>query len=348
MSPTTNIEFSLVVPVLNEQEVLPSTYAKLTHVLEGLGLPFEVVVVDNGSTDQTAELMRQICTDDPRWKFIRFSRNFDYQNSITAGMLAARGEAIMVIDADLQDPPELIPEFIARWREGYEIVYGVRSKRTGESPLRTIPTMLAMRFISWMSDEIKLPLHSGDFRLITRRVRDAFARLPESNRYVRGMIHWLGFRQIGIPYVRLGRTSGTSKVDMPHLIGFTVNAVLNFSIKPLRMFSVFGLAILALTALLGGVYLVGAFLTNPPAGITTVLMLLLVNLGVMSLGIGVLGEYIAKIYAEGKNRPLWLVDYTLNLESRARRRVAGDGSRPGQSSARRLRASRSKRTVGSS
>jgi dolichol-phosphate mannosyltransferase len=305
----------MVVPVLNEQEVIRDTYATLNRTLEDLGMPFEVVVVDNGSTDQTPRLLGEICRSDPRWKFIRLSRNFGYQNSITAGMLAARGEAIMVIDADLQDPPELIPEFVARWQEGYEIVYGVREKRTGESPLRVIPTMLAMRFITWMSDDVKLPAHSGDFRLITRRVRDAFARLPEANRYVRGMIHWLGFRQIGIPYVRRGRTKGETKVNPVYLIGFTFNAVFNFSIKPLRMFSAFGLGVLGLTAVLALVYLVMSFLTKPPPGLTTVLMLLLVNLGVISLGIGILGEYIAKIYAESKRRPLWLVDYTLNLDA---------------------------------
>src|SRR6516225_1912479 len=135
----------------------------------------------------------------------------------------------MVIDADLQDPPELIPEFVSRWLEGYDIVYGIREKRTGESRLRTIPTMLAMRFITWMSDDIKLPVHSGDFRLITRRVRDAFAQLPEANRYVRGMIHWLGFRQIGIPYVRRGRTMGATKVNLWHLMDFTFNAIFCFS-----------------------------------------------------------------------------------------------------------------------
>src|SRR6266852_6078363 len=205
MHPETEL-FSLVVPVLNEHEVLRDTYVTLTAILEGLGMSFEVVVVDNGSTDATPADMRSICAADPRWKFIRLSRNFGYQNSITAGMLAARGDAIMIIDADLQDPPELIPAFVAKWREGHDIVYGIREKRTGESPLRVIPTMLAMRFITWMSDEVKLPLHSADFRLITRRVRDAFAHLPETNRYVRGMIHWLGFRQIGIPYTRRGRT----------------------------------------------------------------------------------------------------------------------------------------------
>jgi dolichol-phosphate mannosyltransferase len=305
--------FSVVVPVLNEQEVIQETYRVLTQVLERLGMPYEVVVVDNGSTDATPALVSEICRTDQRWKYLRLSRNFGYQNSITAGMLAAQGDALVVIDADLQDPPELIAEFVARWREGYDIVYGVRQKRTGESRWRVIPTMLAMRFITWMSDDLKLPMHSGDFRLITRRVRDAFARLPETTRYVRGMIHWLGFRQLGIPYVRRGRTGGHTKVNLRYLVGFTFNAVFNFSVKPLRLFSLFGLCTLLLTSILAVIYLAMVFLTQPPRGITTVVLLLLVNLSVMSLGIGVLGEYIAKIYAETKRRPLWLIDYTLNM-----------------------------------
>ncbi len=244
---------------------------------------------------------------------MRLSRNFGYQNSITAGMLVAQGDAIMVIDADLQDPPELIPTFVARWLEGYDIVYGVRESARARAP-RIIPTMMAMRLITWMSDDIKLPAHSGDFRLITRRVRDAFAQLSETNRYVRGLIHWLGYRQIGIPYVRVGRAKGTSKVNLPYLIGFTLNAIFSFSIKPLRMFSLLGVGVLTVAAVLAMTYLVMSFLVSPPRGITTVLMLLLINLGVMSLGIGVLGEYIAKIYAESKRRPLWLVDYALNFE----------------------------------
>lgn len=316
--------FSLVVPVLNEQDVLHDTFRALSRVLEGLGLPFEVVVVDNGSSDRTPEIMREICGADARWKYLRLSRNFGYQNSITAGMLAAQGEAIMVIDADLQDPPELIPEFVAKWREGYEIVYGVREKRTGESPLRVVPTMLAMRLITWMSDDVKLPLHSGDFRLISRRVRDAFAQLGETNRYVRGLIHWLGFRQIGIPYVRGGRTQGASKVNPAYLIGFTLNAIFSFSIKPLRMFSLLGVGVLAAAAVLAVIYVGMSFVADPPRGVTTVLLLLLINLGVMSLGIGVLGEYIAKIYAESKRRPLWLVDYTINFDSPAGSRVLAD------------------------
>ncbi len=314
--PTDSRLFSMVVPVLNEQEALPHTYATLTRVLEGLGMPYEVVVTDNCSTDKTPEIMRDVCARDHRWKFIRLSRNFGYQNSITAGMLAANGDAVMVIDADLQDPPELIPEFVRKWQEGYDIVYGVREKRTGESSMRVIPTMLAMRFITWSSDDVKLPLNSGDFRLITRRVRDAYAKLPETTRYVRGMIHWLGYKQIGIPYTRLGRSQGQTKVNLRYLAGFMFNAVFNFSVKPLRMFSLFGLGVLGLTALLSAVYVVMAFTTNPPPGVTTVLLLLLINLGVMSLGIGVLGEYIGKIYHESKRRPLFLVDYTLNFDQK--------------------------------
>jgi dolichol-phosphate mannosyltransferase len=228
-------------------------------------------------------------------------------------MTAASGDAIMVIDADLQDPPELIPTFVAKWHEGYDVVYGVREKRIGESKLRVIPTMLAMRFITWMSDEVKMPLHSGDFRLITRRVRDAFARIPEVNRYVRGMIHWLGFRQVGVPYVRLGRTKGHTKVNLLHLIAFTFNAVCSCSVKPLRLFSVLGGLVLAWCAGLGLFSLATALLGGAPA-VSLTTWLLLAILGIQSAGMGILGEYMARIHAQSKGRPLWLVDYTLNMD----------------------------------
>ena len=314
-------QFSLVVPVLNEEEVILDSFARLVPILDSLNLTYEVLIVDNGSTDATPRLAAQICDRDARWKYIRLSRNFGYQNSISAGMLAAHGDAIMVIDADLQDPPELIPQFIARWRQGYEVVYGVREKRQGESKLRVIPTMLAMRFISWMSDEVKLPLHSGDFRLISRRVRDAFALLPESDRYVRGLVHWLGFRQIGIPYTRQGRTKGTTKVNPLFLISFTFNAIFSCSMKPLRFFSVLGFSILGLCGALGLATLVSPLL-GETWGPTWGTLLLLLILGMNSAGIGVLGEYIARIHAQSKQRPLWLVDYTINLESPTHARPA--------------------------
>jgi dolichol-phosphate mannosyltransferase len=305
---------SLVVPVRNEEEQLGETYTVLHAILRSLDLDYEVILVDNGSHDATPQIAADLCARDPKWRYLRLSRDFGYQNSTTAGMLAARGDAIMVIDADLQDPPELIPEFIAKWREGYEVVYGIRQKRTGESRLRVIPTMIAHKFIVLMSDEIKLPLNAADYRLITRRVRDAFAQLSETTRYVRGLIHWVGFKQIGIPYVRRGRTKGRSTSSLFYLIDFMFNAVFNFSVRPLRWFSVFGAATLGLTALLALVYLVTSFVSNPPPGLTTMILLLLGNLGVMALGIGILGEYIGKIFSEVKRRPLWLVDYTLNFE----------------------------------
>ncbi|MCI0379456.1 MAG: glycosyltransferase family 2 protein [Gemmataceae bacterium] len=308
--------FSLVVPVLNEEDVIADTYARLNVVLEKVGLPFEVIVVDNGSTDRTPQICAALCAQDARWKYMRLSRNFGYQNSITAGQLAARGDAIMVIDADLQDPPELIPEFIAKWREGYDVVYGVRNKREGESRLRVIPTMLAMRFISWMSDEVKLPLHSGDFRLITRRVRDAFAQMPETNRYVRGMFHWLGYRQIGIAYVRQGRRKGCTKVNPLFLLEFTWNAICSCSHRPLRFFAVLGLSMIAVCCGLGLLTLIGILQTGeaPISGFT---LLLFVILTIQCAGFGVLGEYIGRIHAASKGRPLWLVDYTLNFEQLA-------------------------------
>jgi dolichol-phosphate mannosyltransferase len=309
---------SLVVPVLDEEEVLGETYAVLTRILAGLGRPYEVIVVDNGSTDRTPGIAAGLCRHDPRWRYLRLSRNFGYQNSITAGMLAAAGEGILVIDADLQDPPELIPQFVARWQEGYDVVYGVRARRVGEPLWRTVPTMLAMRLITWMSDEFKLPAHSGDFRLISRRVRDAFAQLPENNRYVRGLIHWLGFRQVGVPYTRLGRTRGSSKVNWPHLIGFTCNAIINFSIKPVRFFALLGLGVLGLAAVLAALWLPGM-----AGGMTGVHLLLLLNLGVLGCGVGALGEYLAKVHLDGKRRPLFLVDYTINLDPERVRHPAG-------------------------
>ena len=212
-----------------------------------------MIVTDNGSTDKTPEIIGESCGRDPRWKFIRLSRNFGYQNSISAGMLAARGEAIMVIDADLQDPPELIAEFVNKWRAGYDMstasVTNARVNRAGRHP-----DNVGHAFITWTSDEIKLPLHSGDFRLITRRACARIRQIPETTRYVRGMIHWLGFRQVGIPYVRRGRYRGKPR-SILLTRGFMFNAVFNFSVKPLRMFSLFGLGILGLTIVLAAIYL---------------------------------------------------------------------------------------------
>jgi len=259
-----------------------------------------------------------LCRRDGRWRYLRLSRNFGYQNPITAGMLAARGDAVMVIDADLQDPPELIPEFVRHWEEGHDVVYGVRVRRLGEPWWRTVPTRLAMRLLTWLSDDVKLPAHAGDFRLMSRRAVDAYALLPETNRYVRGLVHWLGFRQLGIPYTRRGRQRGTGKWGLAQLVAFTFNAAVNFSVKPLRLFTLLGLGVLGLTGLLVLLWLLGL----PGLAGCGLHLLLLLNLGVVTLGLGVVGEYVAKVHAESKHRPLWLVESTVNLDPEVCARVA--------------------------
>lgn len=325
---------TVVVPVYNEETALPLAREQLNTLLRTLGRTYEVLVTDNGSTDGTEKIMREIAAQDPQWKYVRLSRNFGYQNSITAGMTLARGQAIVVIDVDLQDPPEMIADFLKHWDEGYEIVYGVRSQRTGEPAWRIAITMRAMRVICWLSDH-PMPAHSGDFRLISRRVRDAFIQLPESNRYVRGMIHWLGFKQLGIPYVRRGRQFGQEgrlvggTGFIAGLVSVMANAVFGFSLKPLRLFSAFGAIVLLFTLALVPIQIVLLIMGKPaPPGFMTLLFLLLLNLSVISLAAGLLGEYLGRTYAEVKRRPLWLVDYTLNLAENEKPTTAPPSSAP--------------------
>ena len=309
---------SLVVPVFNEEKGIRKTYSILTDLMESHNYKFEIVISDNGSTDDTEAIVQEIAMQDKRCKYVRLSRNFGYQNNISVGMALANGDAIIVIDSDLQDPPELIPQFINHWKDGYDVVYGVRIKRTEEPRVRVFMTMLAMRIISWLAD-YPLPPHSADFRLITREVRDAFISMPERSRYVRGMIHWVGFNQVGVPYTRRGRQHGEEDrlwfgTGIISLVGVMMDAIFSFSLKPLRFFFLFGTVITLVTILLGIIYLVLWIFQDLPRGFTTQTLLLLLNLGVMSLGIGVLGEYISRIYMEAKERPSWIIRYTLNFE----------------------------------
>ncbi|MEL6148128.1 MAG: glycosyltransferase family 2 protein [Chloroflexota bacterium] len=309
---------SLVMPVFNEQTGLPQVYSIVTELMESTGYPFEIVVSDNGSSDETEAIMWNILSQDDRWRYVRLSRNFGYQSNISVGMAMARGDAIIVIDSDLQDPPEMIHEFIKHWQQGYDIVYGVRMQRTEEPPLRIFLTMTAMRLISWMSD-YPLPPHSSDFRLITRQVRDHFVNMNEGSRYVRGMIHWTGFRQIGLPYTRRGRQYDQDDrkwgAGILSLTNFALNAIFSFSLKPLRIFSIIGVVTLFISVIMFIGYLILFFVDRDlPPGFTTQLLVSLVQLGVLSSGIGVLGEYVGRIYMETKQRPLWLVDYMVNME----------------------------------
>jgi polyisoprenyl-phosphate glycosyltransferase len=306
---------SIVIPARNEEENVGPLVQELASVLDDLPYDFEFIVIDNGSTDGTGRLVREVCRRDPRWKYVEFSRDFGVEASITAGYKLAAGEAIVVLYSDLQDPPQVIPQFLEQWRDGYDVVYGVRTIRPGDARWRNGMVKLMYRLIAAMAD-VRIPRNAGDFRLISRRVAVALDSCNESNRYMRGLIAWLGFRQTAVEYARRPRAAGESKAPLGSLVAFALNAFTSFSIKPLRLFTLLGFAFMGLSAL-GVVFYVFLFLVgNPPPGITTLIVLGLLGIGINSLGIGVLGEYLGRTYAETKRRPLYVIADSVNMEDR--------------------------------
>lgn len=303
---------SVIIPARNEEVNIPRLEQELLQAVDELPYDFEFLVIDNDSTDRTGELVKAVCARDLRWKYIRFSRDFVTEMSMTAGYHLAQGDAIIVLYSDLQDPPAIIPKFLEQWEAGYDVVYGVRTVRPGEPRWRNLSAFLAYRIIAWMSD-VRIPTDTGDFRLISRQVCDALNQCGEYNRYMRGLIAWLGFRQIGVPYERRPREAGVSKAPFWPMIFFVFNAITSFSLKPLRLFVFLGLFVL-LACSVAVVYYMGAYLLGSrPPGITTVIVLLLAGIGLNSLGIGILGEYLGRTYAEVKRRPLYLVKEAVNI-----------------------------------
>jgi dolichol-phosphate mannosyltransferase len=304
---------TLVIPARNEEANIEPLYQALQAITVELPYDFEFIAVDNASSDQTGAMLKAACQRDSRWKYIRFSRNFTVEMSITAGYHFASGDAIIVLYSDLQDPPQVISRFLAKWAEGYDVVYGVRTVRTGDPVWRNFLVKVAYRLISWLS-ETAIPTDTGDFRLITRRVRDELEKVGEHNRYMRGLIAWLGFRQIGIEYERQPRKRGTSKAPFWDVFFFTLNAITSFSQKPLRLFLLAGIGMLAVSIIAGAIYAILYFvLKMAPPGITTLIVLTLFNIGFTSLGIGVLGEYVGRTYAETKHRPLYVIEEIVGL-----------------------------------
>lgn len=305
---------SIVVPALNESANIGPLETELAQSLEGQPYEFEFVVVDNGSSDGTEDEVRRLCLRDPRWRYVRFSRNFGLEASIAAGYRFASGQAIVVLYSDLQDPPQVIPAFLKKWREGFDVVYGVRTVRRGDPRWRNAIVKVVYSIISALAD-VSIPKNAGDFRLISRPVRDALEACGEYNRYTRGLIAWLGFRQAGIEYERRPRSAGVSKAPLGGLIVFALNAFTSFSLKPLRMFTLFGLGLVALTVLAVPVYIFLYLTGDPPPGVTTLIILGLLGIGLNALGIGVLGEYLGRTYAETKRRPLYVIADSVNMES---------------------------------
>ncbi len=297
---------SIIIPARNEEGNIDRLENELLAVIDTLPFNFEIIVIDNGSTDQTGKRIKEICDRDIRWKYYRFSRDFTLDMSLTAGYHEARGEAIVVLYSDLQDPPSVIPRFIDKWKEGYDVVYGIRTIRLGEPAWRNLLVKIAYRVIRWFS-EVPIPTDVGDFRLITRQVRDALEECSEYNRYIRGLIAWLGFRQTGIPYERKPRLHGISKAPFIDILLYTVSAITSFSLKPLRLLAILGLGMLFVSVVAVFVYLGLWLVGSPPPGITTLIIISFFGVGLNSFGIGVLGEYIGQIYVETKLRPKYII-----------------------------------------
>lgn len=305
---------TIIIPARNEAGNMARVEAEITALADSQPDDFEFIIVDNASTDDTGRLAAELCQRDKRWKYIRFSRNFSVEGSITAGYEHANGDAMVVLYSDLQDPPDVIPRFIEKWKQGYDVVYGVRTVRAGDPKWRNAAAWLAYRLIAWLSD-VPIPKDTGDFRLISSRVRDAIMRMSEVNRYMRGMIAWVGFKQVGVEYQRQPRKTGRSNAPLVDILLFTFNAITSFSLRPLRLFTLFGFMVLALSFLLGIVYVTLWLRGSPPPGLTTLIVLVLAGLGVNSLGIGILGEYIGRTFSEAKRRPIYVIEESLNLKN---------------------------------
>lgn len=299
---------SLVIPCYNEEEVIAETLKRLqAFCAEVIDLDVELIFVDDGSRDRTRELLRKFAANDRRIKLIGLSRNFGHQIAVTAGIDAANGDAVVLIDADLQDPPEVIHQMIATWREGYDVVYGTRTERPGESAFKVATARGFYRILKRLSN-VQIPLDTGDFRLMSRNVVATLKAMPERDRFVRGMVSWVGFKQIALPYRRAERFAGESKYPLRKMMRFATDGLLSFSTKPLQMSIAMGFICSSL-ALLGVVYaLFFRLLTDRwVEGWTALMLAVLIIGGVELISIGILGGYVGRIYNEIKNRPLYVV-----------------------------------------
>jgi polyisoprenyl-phosphate glycosyltransferase len=297
---------SVVVPVFNEEDTLRELHGRLVAALPPVEA-WEVLLVDDGSSDGSWQLMLDLAAVDPRLRLVRLSRNFGHQAAITAGLEASRGEAVVVIDADLQDPPELIPELVSRWRDGYDVVYAVRSERAGEHPLRLMSIAFFYKLLRRVSGN-DIPANVGDFRLVSRRVVDALGSMPERARFLRGMTSWVGFRQIGVEYRRDPRYAGESKYPPRKLLRLALDGIVSFSTVPIRLVAWLGFALVAFCLVVLGWTLYTRFFTHAaPQGWTSLLVVVLLLGGVQLLSLGIIGQYVARIFDEVKERPLYLV-----------------------------------------
>lgn len=301
------ITYSIVAPIFNENENLPELYRRVKNVMDSTGETWELVLVDDGSTDGSTEVIHTLAKEDPHIRPVIFARNFGHQIAITAGWDYARGDAVVIIDADLQDPPEVILEMAKKWQEGYEVVYAVRAEREGESWFKLWTASLFYRIIYRITD-VKIPVDTGDFRLMDRKVVNVLKQMRERHRFPRGMSAWVGFRQIGVEYKRAARLAGETKYPFKKMVRLALNAITGFSYFPLQVATYFGFVIAAIAAIAIPV-VIYMRVTGSQAffGQATTLIAVLFLGGVQLICVGILGEYIGRLYDEAKGRPLYVV-----------------------------------------
>jgi glycosyltransferase involved in cell wall biosynthesis len=298
---------SIVAPNFNEINIVPEFYRRVRDTMEALGEPWELLLVDDGSTDGTTEKIRELAREDPHVRPVIFARNFGHQIAITAGMDYSRGQAVIVMDADLQDPPEVIPEMIAKWREGYEVVYAVRTEREGESWFKLFTAKLFYRLIYRITD-VDIPLDAGDFRLMDRKALDVLNQMRERHRFMRGMSVWVGFRQTGLPYKRAARYAGETKYPLKKMIRFASDAITGFSYFPLQLATYLGFIAAGLSILAIPVVIIARLAGSQTfLGQASTLIAVLFLGGVQLISLGILGEYIGRLYDEARGRPLYIV-----------------------------------------
>jgi dolichol-phosphate mannosyltransferase len=307
------IKLSVVIPCFNEEPSLPFTLQRVIKAVEESVEAYEIILIDDGSTDLTWKLIGKACFDNPSTRGIRLSRNFGHQIALSAGLQSALGERIFIIDADLQDPPELLPKMMQALNEGADLAYGRRISREGEGFFKVATAFGFYRFINWLSD-IDIPMDTGDFRLVNRKVIDAVNLMPERHRFLRGMFAWVGFRQIPIDYDRAERIAGESKYPLKTMLRFAITAITSFSVRPLRLAMLLA-ACFAAASFLGIIYIViGHFLGGTAQGWSSLMVVILFIASLQFLLLGIIGEYIGRVFTEQKGRPLFICSECCGLE----------------------------------
>lgn len=315
MTSDNDFTLSIVVPVYNEEAAVAPFVAQVAAVIAGLGCRYEIIFVDDGSQDATCAVIRTLREANPAIKLLKLSRNFGKERALSAGLDVSSGDAVIPMDVDLQDPPELIGEFVRKWREGYDVVYGVRQNRDGDSVLKRLTACSFYRVFNVLSD-IHVPVNAGDYRLIDRKVVDILKTFPERNRFMKGMFAWVGFRQVGVPYARPPRAHGQTSWNYWKLWNFALDGITGFTTVPLRLCGYFGLLVAALALLYASFLIVRTLVLGIDVpGYASLMVVVLFLGGVQLLTFGIFGEYMGRLYREVKQRPVYLVEERVGFEA---------------------------------